>query len=502
MSHGHEPTTLLRALDQRLTAAAAVLAIPVTGAPGSSTEPGIAASTLLPLLIGACRRAAGTDVSWLVMTAIAGAFPRPEEVHTFRRQLELRPDHELGAALLAGAVEHPVRGRLDLEMDVYPGGVVVNVDFCARHDIHTGIHRVVRETLPRWRAAHSIVATANIDEYSALRTLAPRELNRVFAFGVDDTVDPAEERAYRARLVVPWRGVLVIPEIPDPAFSPYLAALAEFSGTEVAVIGYDMIPVISADLRPYVDAVRFGIYLTVVKHAARVAGISVSATTEFSGFAHAVTAQGLPGPAVHEVLLPGDVPPPLAQHVPVERPKRPRILCVGSHEPHKNHPTVLHAAERLWRSGLDFELEFIGGPGWRSDEFLRSIARARRRGRPVRNRGRVVDDELWEAYRDATFTVFLSVHEGFGLPVVESLGCGTPVVTGNYGSLSEIADGGGCVSVDPRDDDAVTGAIRTLLTEPATLARLREEAIRRPVRRWDEYATELWDVLAVRGGAT
>ncbi|WP_028046882.1 glycosyltransferase family 1 protein [Cellulomonas sp. URHE0023] len=478
---------LLGALDQRVAAAAQALGRP----PGTDT-----AGTLCAL-VALARRSEKSDVAWLVLAAVLGTLPVAGEVQSFRRVLETRSDDEAAAALLADVVRRPWRGELELEMDVVVGGVVVNVDFCARHDIHTGIHRVVRETLPRWARDHEHVATANVDSYGALRTLAPRELQRVFDYAGDSRPDPAAEGAYQPRLVVPWRGVLVIPEIPDPRFGPALASLAELSGNAVTLIGYDMIPVVSADLRPHVDAVRFGHYLTVVKHAARVAGISVSATTEFAGFAHAVTAQGLPGPEVLEVVLPADVPPPAPAKA--KAAGRPRVLCVGSHEPHKNHRTVLYAAERLWREGLDFELEFIGGPGWQSESFVAHLADVVASGRPLVDRGRVSDEELWQAYRDARFTVFLSVHEGFGLPVVESLACGTPVVTTDFGSMAEIAEDGGCRTVDPLDDDAVTEAMRRLLVDDDEVRRLRQEALRRPVRTWDDYAADLWDVLATVG---
>src|SRR5690606_22385315 len=87
------------------------------------------------------------------------------------------------------------------------------------------------------------------------------------------------------------------------------AAVGESSGNHLSMIGYDMIPITSAETRPPGDAVTFAQYLTVVKHAHRVAAISRSATAEFTGFADAVRAQGLPGPAVHEVVLTEDAPP-------------------------------------------------------------------------------------------------------------------------------------------------------------------------------------------------
>lgn len=259
------------------------------------------------------------------------------------------------------------------------------------------------------------------------------------------------------------------------------------------MIGYDMIPITSADTRPASDAVTFAQYLTVVKHAHRVAGISRSATAEFTGFAEAVQAQGLPGPRVTEVQLTEDAPPVVEE--PAPRPSRPVVLCVGSREPHKNHRTVLHAAERLWREGLDFDVRLVGGPGW-SDAVLRpALERLQQAGLPVHDVGRVSDSELWRELRRADFTVFVSLHEGYGLPVAESLASGTPVITSNFGSQQEIAELGGCLTVDPRDDDDVTAAMRSLLTDPERLARLRREALARPRRTWDEYADDLWAAL-------
>jgi glycosyltransferase involved in cell wall biosynthesis len=111
---------------------------------------------------------------------------------------------------------------------------------------------------------------------------------------------------------------------------------------------------------------------------------------------------------------------------------------------------------------------------------------------------RGIDDAtLLRAYGNADFTVFPSLHEGFGLPVAESLALGVPVVTSNYGSTAEIAAGGGCLLVDPRDDDDLTDAMRRLLTDPALVEELRGQIARRPRRTWDDFAAELWNELVV-----
>jgi glycosyltransferase involved in cell wall biosynthesis len=173
-------------------------------------------------------------------------------------------------------------------------------------------------------------------------------------------------------------------------------------------------------------------------------------------------------------------------------------MSVGSFEPRKNQLAVLHAAERLWREGHKFRLKFIGGGGWRT-EFDVEMNRLAAAGRDVSVAIRISDVELWAGYRRARFSVFASLHEGYGLPVAESLAYGTPALTTDYGSTAEIAAEGGALTVDPRDDDALLDAMRRLLTDDALIAELEKAARQRPVRTWDDYARELWQVLAVAG---
>jgi glycosyltransferase involved in cell wall biosynthesis len=159
---------------------------------------------------------------------------------------------------------------------------------------------------------------------------------------------------------------------------------------------------------------------------------------------------------------------------------------------------VLHSAENLWREGLEFSLQFIGAGGW-GEAFPDRVDELRRAGRPVTVRTAVTEDELEEAYATAAFTVFPSLHEGYGLPVVESLSRGTPVITTGYGSTGEIASRGGAVTVDPRDAGELADAMRRLLRDPDALAALCAEIPERPLRDWKNYADELWERLVVPG---
>jgi len=87
------------------------------------------------------------------------------------------------------------------------------------------------------------------------------------------------------------------------------------------------------------------------------------------------------------------------------------------------------------------------------------------------------------------------LHEGYGLPVAESLAHGVPVITSDFGSTAEIGALGGALLVNPHDDDALTSAMRTLLSDGQTQRRLRQEIRSRPERTWQNYSDELWELL-------
>jgi glycosyltransferase involved in cell wall biosynthesis len=437
---------------------------------------------------------------WLLYTAVSTVYPEADEMSAVLRMFELLTPEEamlwlLERCFLVG--RHG--GRPELELDLLTDSVLVEVDFSARHEIHTGIQRVVRSTLPRWHRDRQITPVAWTPERGALRTLLDDEADRVLRWR-GHHARPREATSVAAdgedgpgwRLVVPWRSAVVLPEVPARDTCDRLATMAQFSGNRVVAIGYDCIPIVSADMVPLVEPNRFVRYLTVVKHVRRVAGISISATAEFRGFAQMLATQGLPGPHVIECALPVDAA--ADAELGSAATATPLVLCVGSFEPRKNQLAVLYAAEVLWREGLQFQLQFVGGGGW-GREFPASVRRLARRGRPVSVSTAISEDALKAAYRAAYFTVFASTHEGYGLPVAESLSLGTPVITSNYGSTREIGLAGGTVLIDPRDDSALVDAMRDLLTDPAQVQKLRDEIPDRPARTWDDYARELWTCL-------
>jgi len=486
------PETL--ALAQRLLAIAPYVA-PELPATAIAEERGVGA------LFDAIARSvqAGRDVRhvWLTLIALTASFPNAENVRMAHRALRLAAPGRAMVALLESGFDDAARfGDLDREIDVVTGAVVVDVDFCANHLHNTGIQRVVRQTMARWnrdRPAQLVAWTAG---GGAMRTLSDVELGRVVDWSAYSSapVDTNPVDPPRYRLVVPFESVVLLPEVPQAALMNPLAALAEHSGNRVGLIGYDAIPVVSADLLPSLETERFVRYLTVVKHSHRIAGISRSATEEFAGFCATLPAQGLVGPETVQIGLPVDAPDHEPRHG--DDAGVPSVLCVGSLEARKNQLAVLYAAEMLWREGLDFSLTFIGGGSLHyTRDFDKQLRRLRRAGRKVEILRGVNDAVLLRAYSSARFSVFPSLHEGYGLPVAESLAYDTPVITSNYGSTADIAAGGGCLVVDPRDDADIISTMRSLLTDDELLARLRREIGNREDEGWDDFARELWTGL-------
>jgi len=176
-----------------------------------------------------------------------------------------------------------------------------------------------------------------------------------------------------------------------------------------------------------------------------------------------------------------------------------RLVYVSRLKLRKNHLVLLEACESLWNRGASFALDLIGiADAWRDTRtILRRVRALARQGRPVHWRQRISDAELAEAYRSCSFTVFPSRLEGFGLPIIESLWHGRPVICGSNGAIGEVASGGGCLTVDQNNPHALAAAIASLLNDAALYRRLYDEARARPFRSWDDYGRDLDRVLGI-----
>ena len=142
----------------------------------------------------------------------------------------------------------------------------------------------------------------------------------------------------------------------------------------------------------------------------------------------------------------------------------PYLLSVGTLEPRKNHPRLIEGYARL---STDVPLHLVGKRGWHCDEVIE-----RARVTPgVEWKGHLPEEQLRAELAGATALVYPSVLEGFGLPVLEAMAAGVPVITSDVEPLRSIA-GGAALLVDPCDVDAIAGAMERVLGDSALRARL------------------------------
>ena len=181
----------------------------------------------------------------------------------------------------------------------------------------------------------------------------------------------------------------------------------------------------------------------------------------------------------------------LVRYAPVrtESARSPYILFVGTLEPRKDVPTLVDAYDALDTTA---ELVIVGQRGWRTSAIDDALRRPR--NRPVRLAGYVTDDEKIELYRNASVFVYPSIAEGFGLPVLEAMACGAPVVTTTGSAPEEIA-GDAAVLVPPGDVRRLGDAISRVLADDAFAAGLRRRGTERARSfTWTDAARRTVDV--------
>ena len=207
---------------------------------------------------------------------------------------------------------------------------------------------------------------------------------------------------------------------------------------------------------------------------------------------------GAASPAFHPITDPKTLDAVRARHGLYE----PYLLYVGTIEPRKNLPRLVQAFANLKRRGLPHKLVIVGQSGWQTDPLYAEIERLGIK-QDVLFTGYVPFDDLPAIYTMADAMAFPSLYEGFGLPVIEAMACGTPVITSRSSSLIEVAGDAGLL-VNPLMVAELEDALDRVLNDPNLRADMRCRGLERSSHlTWDHTAQstlEVYDkVLAAKG---
>ncbi|NQU37956.1 MAG: glycosyltransferase family 4 protein [Actinobacteria bacterium] len=438
---------------------------------------------------------------WLIFIAIAGRMPENDELDHILALTILEGPTAAAVAMVDIATAEPTPWTLRARLRIvdFP---IVDVTLTAASPLHTGIQRVVREVVPLWAKHNKLEAVVFDDDLKCYRATTRAEHQAIFEWDSTSAADISKDTGALAEIVVPWNSTVVIPELVGAKHrSMSLECLGTWSGNRIGMTVHDFIPYTCPSIVGERVRNQFGETVNVIRSTHRVSAVSNAVRDDVDAFSVMLENLGLAKPQARAHPHPITAPTGKTdsaddqQLIPLRTAQLPIVLTVGSAVPRKNHLRLLQAVEQLWSDGLEFELVMIGwnmrAGNWLADE----AAKLQARGRQLHYVGRVSDPALGQAYRLARFTVFVSLAEGYGLPVAESIASGTPVITSNFGSMREIAAGGGAMTVDPREISEIAAAIRLLLSDDAALAELTAEAQDRIRGSWDEYAVNTWEWL-------
>jgi glycosyltransferase involved in cell wall biosynthesis len=377
-----------------------------------------------------------------------------------------------------------------------PRRMLVDISELVKHDLGTGIQRVVREILARLLReppANHRVEPVYCDgaRFRMARRFTARFLG-VDATGLDD--DPLEFE--RSDLFL---GLDLCPEtIPRMADTLRRAKIA---GVEFHFVIYDLLPLLRPDTYPAGAESLFVKWVeTVVGIASGLVCISRSVAEELRRY--------VIGEAVrhHDPLRIGHF------HLGASRSigshsenkagtllasKWPRIaargftLMVGTVEPRKGHRQTLAAFETLWAEGFDMGLVIVGKQGWMMEDFLEQVRRHPERDKRLFWIGRADDALLDALYAEATLLLAASEGEGFGLPVIEAAQHGTPILARDLPVFREVA-GNHAAYFSGVSADELAAALRRSLRESPEYSRSSRQ-IR--VLSWEQSCCQLLDAF-------
>lgn len=297
-------------------------------------------------------------------------------------------------------------------------------------------------------------------------------------------------------------GWLLIPEVTHITHhvEPPTQGIMEYAarhGLKTAFIFYDAIPLKHPE---YADTeLKHAEYMQQLALADLLIPISKFAADDLVSFyLNRLYFQVETLPKIAPLLLPAEV---LGQErqMPTDSSNLPKLLlAVGTIEPRKNQLGLLHAFQKFCDEypEHDAQLALIGNlhPVVAGD-----ILKAVHENPKVQYLESVDDKTLNTYYADCDFTVFPSIEEGYGLPIVESLWFGKPCLCANFGSMAEAAEGGGCLTIDMRSVESIYLALSRILLQPDVLHTLRDEIKNRKFTTWLDYGLNVKRLLENEG---
>lgn len=373
------------------------------------------------------------------------------------------------------------------------GVIYYFLDSTIRFKRNTGIQRVVRQTAAALLNSgfRLIPVTWNFDQHSF--TPIPRE----------DLDFVAEWNGPSAELWSPWINPSEAPsnswfieaEVPTEhpeEFHLSLVKCAQRHGIKTAHIFYDAIPVTLGFLYPKETSMRHSKYMEQLAHYDLVVPVSVHSAQDLGRFLveYGITYRTIER-TVKPIELAGEfTSTPRILDIKSTVSQKPKILMVSTLEPRKNHQTLLSAFE-IANAKLKGQVELVLVGHYAYPDVVQLVESYISRFPNISWERNADDAMLQTLYSSCDFTVYPSIEEGFGLPILESQWNGRPCICADTGSMNEIAAGGGALTVPITDAEALSNEIVNLINDKSLYSKLSQECVSRQFKTWTDYGSEV-----------
>jgi glycosyltransferase involved in cell wall biosynthesis len=266
-------------------------------------------------------------------------------------------------------------------------------------------------------------------------------------------------------------------------------------GWESAAILYDLIPMLYPEYCSNGVKSFFEVYLKLMAGVDDAIGISEYSAQCFRDYCE--KNQLTPG-HISAIMLPGE----FGQHQRSQAAPPPKsclnLLCVSTLEPRKNHRSLLAACKLLSQQHpeIAWQLTLVGNSYAEAPEITQLVESFAAADDRVQWLGVVDDTQLHQLYQAASLTVYSSLVEGFGMPILESIWHGRPCLCHHQGVMAELAaQNPGCLTVDMNDAEAIAQQLADLAQRPERLDALIESACHSSLKTWDNYIDEIFHCI-------
>ncbi|CAJ35693.1 glycosyltransferase [Methanocella arvoryzae] len=291
---------------------------------------------------------------------------------------------------------------------------------------------------------------------------------------------------------------LLLPETVMESSGRMIRKWARDNGIKLAAIFYDSIPIQHPELcKDTLVRENHSDYMLGLAQCDVVIPISGFSATCLKTFWEDHHVKGCP---IISDLLPGEFGGSKRPAEPKACQGTVKMLCVSTLEPRKNHRMLIEACLLMEKNHpeLNWQLTLVGNRYAGAYDIAEYVQRVAATNPRIKWLGIVDDATLDRLYAEATFTVYPSIVEGFGMPIIESIWYGRPCICSNGGVMAELASEGGCLTTDVTNPEVLSRDLYRLATDSSLRARLSQEALQRKVKTWDQYVQQFLSILDSR----